>query len=146
MTHLVNKCSVAPILFSLFATLSLSSCMKHVTVTYQAESANTGTIVLKPNKPTASTYVTMNDNLIVDKKGVKSITIKNVPNGDYAVHYTSENMWYKDKLDAQIPVKMEAGRNITKLVEVPPYSTGYWIYTIGLPLVLIAIPAIAGGN
>lgn len=70
------------------------------------------------------------------------MTIKNVPNGDYNIQYTSDNSWHKDKLDAQILVKMEGGKEITKLVEVPPYSTGYWIYVSGmaiLPWVILAL-------
>jgi uncharacterized protein YcfL len=108
--------------------LIFSSCSKHIYVNYQTDSANTGKVVLKPSKPTERTFVTINDNLIVDKKNVKSVTINNVPDGDFNIHYTSDNIWYKDKLDVQIPLKMENGKEMTKLVGVPPYSTGYWIY------------------
>ena len=111
-----------------------SSCSKHIYVDYQTESVNTGQVILKPIKPTERTYVTINDNLIVDKKNVNSVTIKNVPNGDYNIHYTSDNSWYKDKLDFQVSLKMEDGREMTKLVEVPPYSTGYWIYVIAMAI------------
>jgi uncharacterized protein YcfL len=123
--------------------LIFSSCSKHIYVNYQTESANTGKVVLKPSKPTVRTFVTINDNLIVDKKNVKSVTINNVPDGDFNIHYTSDNSWYKDKLDVQIPLKMENGKEMTKLVEVPPYSTGYWIYMGGMAvlpwLVLLAL-------
>ena len=122
--------------------LIFSSCSKHIYVNYQPESANTGKVVLKPSKSTEATYVTINDNLIVDKKNVKSVTIKNVPNGDYNIHYISDNSWHKDKLDAQILVKMEGGKEITKLVAVPPYSTGYWIYVSVmaiLPWIILAL-------
>jgi uncharacterized protein YcfL len=112
--------------------LIFSSCSKHIYVNYQTESANTGKVVLKPSKPTERTFVTINDNLIVDKKNVKSVTINNVPDGNFNIHYTSDNSWYKDKLDVQIPLKMENGKEMTKLVEVPPYSTGYWIYMGGM--------------
>lgn len=120
--------------------LFFTSCSKHIYVNYQTETANTGKVVLKPSKPTEKTYVTINDNLIVDKKNVKSVTIRNVPNGDYVIHYTSENGWYKEKLNAEIPLKMENGREKTKLVEVPPYSAGYWVYVTGmavLPWIII---------
>ena len=122
--------------------LIFSSCSKHIYVNYQTESANTGKVVLKPSKPTEKTYVTINDNLIVDRKNVKSVTINNVPNGDYNIHYTSDNSWYKDKLDTKIPLKMENRKEMTKLVEVPPYSTGYWIYMSAaaiLPWVLFSL-------
>ncbi len=111
-----------------FGLLFFTSCAKHIYVDYQNETANTGKVVIKPSKPTQRTYMTINDSLVVNKKFVKSVTLKNVPVGAYVVNYTSENVWYKDKLNAEIPLTMESEREITKLVEVPPYSTGYWIY------------------
>jgi hypothetical protein len=105
-----------------------SSCAKNIYVPYQTETANTGKIILRPAKVTKKTFVTINDNLIVNKKKVKSITIGNVPSGEYKIQYTSDNKWYKDKLDSHYDVKMENNKEITKLIEVPPYSTGYWVY------------------
>jgi len=109
-------------------TLLFSSCAKSLYVNYQTDSTNTGTIVLKPTKPTIKTFVTINDNLIIEKKRVKSVTINNIPNGKYNIHYTSDNRWYKEKLDTAESIKMESGKTITKLVEVPPYSNGYYVY------------------
>ena len=77
--------------------------------------------------------MTLNDQLMVDKKNVKSLTVKNVPNGEYNLHYVSESSRYKEKLDAQMPITMVGGKEVTKLVEVPPYSNGYWVYN-GLAL------------
>ncbi|MBK7762508.1 MAG: hypothetical protein IPI46_03945 [Bacteroidetes bacterium] len=114
--------------------LIFCSCSKHIYVNYQTETANTGKVTIKPTKPTDKTYVTINDSLIVDKKNVKSVTITNLPIGDFNIHYTSDNSWYKDKLDTRISVKMEGSKEITKLVEVPPYSTGYWIYITGIAI------------
>jgi hypothetical protein len=119
--------------------LVFSSCAKKIIVTYQTESKNTGKIVLKPSKATPKTFVTINDNLIVEKKKVKSVTIVNVPHGDYNIHYTSDNSWYKDKLDTELEIKIKDDKEITKLVEVPPYSTGYWVYS---SVVFVAVFAI----
>lgn len=130
---------------SLFALalglLLFTSCAKHIYVDYQNEATNTGTLVIKPSKPTQRTFVTINDSLVVDRKFAKSVSLKNVPEGAHVINYTSENSWYKDKLNAEIVVKLDKGREITKLVEVPPYSTGYWIYVTGSAIVgaLIAI-------
>lgn len=110
-----------------------SSCAKHITVNYQTDSTNTGNVVLKVSRPTQNTYVTLNDQLMIDKKNVKSLTVKNVPNGEYNLHYVSESSRYKEKLDAQMPITMVGGKEVTKLVEVPPYSNGYWVYN-GLAL------------
>ncbi len=114
--------------------LFFTSCSKHIYVNFQTESANTGKVIIRPSKPTQNTFVTINENLIVNKKNVKSVTINNVPNGDHKINYTSENGWYKEKLNGEITIKMENGKEITKLVQVPPYSNGYWIYISGLAI------------
>lgn len=117
-----------------------SSCAKHIQVAYQTETSNTGSVALKLNRPTPFTYVTINDQLIVNRKNVRSLTVNNLPAGEYTIHYTTESSRLKEKLDAHIPVKMEAGKEVTKLIEVPPYSNGYWIYN-GLaifPLLVLA--------
>ena len=118
----------------IFGLSIFTSCSEHIYISYQTESANTGKVVLKPSGSTSGTYLTINDKLIVDDKNVKSITVSNVPDGDYNFHYTSQNNWYKYKLDTKIPVKMEMGKEVTKLVEVPPYSTGYWFYVTGMAI------------
>lgn len=116
-----------------------SSCAKHIQVAYQTETSNTGSVAIKLNRPTPFTYVTINDQLIVNRKNVKSLTVNNLPAGEYTIHYTTESSRLKEKLDAHVPVKMEAGKEITKLIEVPPYSNGYWIYSglVVLPLVTL---------
>lgn len=119
------------------------SCSKHIYINYQTETTNTGRILLKPSKPTERTFVTINDSLIVENKSIKSITINNVPLGNFNLHYTSDNSWYKDKLDVQIPIEMKSGKEITKLVEVPPYSTGYWIYFTGIAIIPPLITSIS---
>ena len=118
----------------LFFVMLLNSCAKNIYITYQAEGANTGIVILKPAKPTSRTFVTINDNLLIDKKSIKSVTVKNVPAGEYSIHYSSDNSWYKDKMDVQINTEIEPGKEVTKIIEVPPYSTGYWIYISGLAI------------
>ena len=125
------------------AFLFFTSCAKDLTVTYQMESANTGKVVLKPSTSTDRTMVTINDQLVVDGKFVKSVTILNVPNGDHVIHYMADNSFYKTPLKADFPIKMENGKSMTKLVEVPPYSTGYWVLTTGaliLPWMFFLVP------
>ncbi|MDQ3290146.1 MAG: hypothetical protein M3Q05_02530, partial [Bacteroidota bacterium] len=119
------------ILILIVATITVSSCSRNIHLNYQLDPANTGKIIIKSSKPTEKTMVTLNDYLIVKKKKVKSVTIHNVPNGSYTMHYVSGNKWYKEKLDAQIPIVIENGKEVTKLVEVPAYKKGYWYYMAG---------------
>lgn len=124
--------------YFLILAFLLSSCSKNITVQYQSESANTGTVVLRPSSSTEKTNVTMNDNLLVKREYVKSVTIKNVPIGEHKIHYSSDASGYKDKLSEQINVNIQSNKEVTKLVDVPPHSTGYWIYA-GLGLVPLII-------
>jgi hypothetical protein len=117
--------------------LFCTSCAKNIYVDYQRESANTGKVVLKPSNPVVAN-VTLNDNLIVDNKHVKSITINNVPKGEHTVRFSSGSNSYKEKLDETIPLKMETGKETTKLITVPPESTGSWVYS-GLALVAVIV-------
>jgi hypothetical protein len=108
-------------------------------VDYQIESAHTGKIVLRSSRQVEKAYVSINDHLIVNKKKIKSVTIKNVPIGNYNIHYTSGNWWYKERLDMQLPVKMESGKEVMCLVKVPPYRTGYWFYIAGQAVLSAAV-------
>jgi hypothetical protein len=138
-----NQNSIFTILLILVA-LGSTSCSRHIYVSYQPESANTSSIVLKPSKASQKTNVTINDTLIVNRKNAKDITIKNVPAGTHIINYTSESGYYKEKLDARIEVKSNGdGKTITKLVVVPPYSTGYWIMSTGILFSFIIAGAIS---
>ena len=93
---------------------------------------------------TDRTMVTINDQLVVDGKFAKSVTILNVPNGDHVIHYTADNSFYNTPLKAEFPIKMEKGKSMTKLVEVPPYNTGYWVLITGaliLPWMFFLVPS-----
>jgi hypothetical protein len=136
--------SIFKILLLLVVLLSIS-CSSHIYVSYQPQSANTSSVVLKPSRATVKTNVTIDDNLIVNRKNAKDVTIKNVPAGMHTINYTSESGYYKEKLDAQIEVNSNGdGKTITKLVVVPPYSTGYWIYmSVSILLSFIIVGAIS---
>ena len=105
-----------------------SSCALNYYYTYQKENHNTGKAVIIPTISTSSTYVMLNDSLIIRNKNVKTLTLENLPAGEYLLQYKSYNPAYKDKLDQQIPLRVESGSNLTEIVGVPPVSSGYWIY------------------
>ena len=124
-------------LFYLFviAQLLLTSCSKKLVLKYQMDSLNTEILVLKPSNPTRKTNITVNDNLVVNKKNVKSVTIYNIPEGDNNINFTCDNSFYNDKINGQFTVKIDSGQVITKLIQIPPFSTGFWIY-VTTPVIL----------
>lgn len=104
--------------------LSSCSCYKDVYVMYQTNSVRTGQIVIIPSEPTLSTTVTLNDNLIVRDKCIKSVRIGNVPEGYVKINYVSGYTQYREKLDQEMTVNVIRGRETTKLIQVPPQSSG----------------------
>jgi hypothetical protein len=130
------------ILVLVVAATTISSCSRNIHVNYQLESANTGSIVLESSRLTEKTSVTLNEHLIVNKKKIKSVTIHNVPTGNYTFHYVSGTKWYRKKLDVLVPIQMENGKAVTKVVEVPPYKKGYWYYLAGQAILTGAASAL----
>lgn len=109
--------------------LLFSSCSrKHINTIYQAETKNTGTVIIKPVKKTKKTYVTIDGKLLVDSRKVKSVTIRNVPIGDHVVQFSSDNSWYKYSMDSTYKITVDSASTVTKIVKTPPYSNGYYIY------------------
>ena len=108
--------------------VGLSSCALNYTYTYQPNPTVTGKAVFLPTIATQNTSVTLNDSLILERKYVKSLTLENLPEGDYFLHYSSYDQSYKDKLDEKYFFKIENGTKKVQIVAVPPSSTGFWIW------------------
>lgn len=116
------------LLFVSFIGILFSSCALDYYYSYQSDKNITGKAVIIPTMATSYTYVMLNDSLILSKKYVKSLTLENLPDGEYTLQYTSYNPAFKEKLDKSLFLKIENGVSTTSLVAVPPYSSGYWIY------------------
>lgn len=116
--------------FLLLIPLLLSSCAQHIIVDYPIKAESSGTLTLQPSGKTSKTYLTIDDNLVVQKKKVKSITVNNVPEGERKVHYISNSSIYKEKVNGGFTVQIYKGKNAVKLIELPPYSGGYWAANI----------------
>jgi len=108
------------------ALVLLSSCAKDITV---SAGTGKGVITMKPTTPTVRTYVTINDQLVVDSERVKSVTVTGLAEGENKIVYKSESSRYKEPMDIEQTIKVENGVNKTEILTVPPISDGYWIYT-----------------
>ena len=51
-----------------------------------------------------------------------------MPVGQHNIHYSGGPWGYKEKMDEKLNVQITADKKITKIIPVPPYSAGYWIY------------------
>jgi len=115
-------------LLLLALSLTFSSCSLNYYYTQRQDKTNTGKVQIIPTTPVYKTYVTLNDSLIIENKNVKSLTLENLPYGDYKIHFCSYSAIYKTKLEEDMLLKIEDGKCITKIVSVPPASNGYWVY------------------
>jgi len=130
-------------IYFLILTAFLSvSCAKNILVNYQSESSNTSKIVLKYNKTSHKTKVMINDALFVDGRQVKSVTIRNVPAGEYKIRCTSSSGLKKQRLQVSMGVKLDgADITVVKAINMPIQNGWYWVGITSMavwPLVLIA--------
>lgn len=121
------------------AMASLASCSKNIVVPYPSQSAGTGKIVLTPTAPVTGTVVTMNDKMLVARKNVKSVTITNVPAGEHRVNISADSWMYKEPLRHEFNLNVTDGQEVSKIVDRPPFSTGYYVYQAASGLTSVAM-------
>ena len=111
--------------------LFLISCAKPVALVlnYSDDTSAKGTAMIVPSRPISGTKLVVNGKLLVenDSQSVKSITIKNMPDGEYSYRMTCENSKLKHELDATNQFTVKGEKELAFLHELPPYSSGYWV-------------------
>ena len=55
------------------------------------------------------------------------LTIKNVPVGTHRIHFSADSWAYRDKLDQSDSIKITKGAEVAKIVNTPPFGTGYYV-------------------
>jgi hypothetical protein len=119
----------------LLIALLFSSCAQNLHINYAQYSSNqntskaTGSLYLEPSRESENTSITIDQNIIVSRKHINSITIENIPEGMHHVHYSGGPWSYKEKMDEHMDINIISNKQISKIVPVPPYSTAYWIYS-----------------
>lgn len=112
----------------LLLPILFGSCAKSLVVNFSEDAAATGTLHLLPSKQLSEVSLTMDGKMLVEREWIKKITVKNIPPGLHNYHLTCDNGKYKDKVDTRQEF-MATGEEKTELIEVPPYSSGFWINT-----------------
>jgi len=136
------KKSIFNLLALILCVTLFSSCAKNVVIPFQANGTNTGSVKIKPSIPIKAASVTVDGNLIWDKKSrIKSLTITNMPNGNHDINVVSASWYYKEALNHKETVNLGNGENRAILVSVPPYSTGYYLYMTGV-IIVCALPSL----
>jgi len=125
----INNLKIMTKLFlTLMMVFLLSSCALHYTYTYQPTKENTGKVVVIPVRPTPSSFVMLNDSLVINNKNIKTRTLENLPEGKYKIQFYSNSEIFKDKIGDTFEIEVKNGSNLTHIVNIPPISNGYWVY------------------
>lgn len=121
----------------LISLILCSSCARQLVIPYTSDSNADAQIVLNPIKPTEKTFITINDSLIVNKKFIKSVTIDHLPYGIYTINYASDVKTKVAKIDTTMTIVVEGQKNITKIIDVPPNNSWYYISNLLIGLLLL---------
>jgi hypothetical protein len=123
------------------SVLLFAGCSARRVVQYQTRTDSTSTINVKPSTTIKNVVVTLAGKLVREKtRRVKSLEIQNVPKGNHELRVTSASWIYKDEINFTKNITVDGtGDKKTELVSIPPYSTGYWVYT-GIIYVAIVAP------
>lgn len=130
------------ILILLFITFFSSSCTKNLLVNYQADPGNTTNLVLRFNKGLHHTQLSVNDKLLVNGKLAKSVTLKNLPAGDYTIKCSAYSGWQKDNVCTTLKAEINGDeKTVVKNIDLPVKNGWYWVGLTSLvvwPIVLVA--------
>ena len=114
-------------LFSLFlASLLLASCSQHLIVNFSDRTTDTGSLVIQPSRRIYA-FLDVDGKLLVEDKNVKKITVNQIPVGQHVFHLICDNSQFQEKVDETKDFTVQPGSTSTHLLEVPPFSNGYWI-------------------
>jgi hypothetical protein len=85
----------------------------------------------------------MDDKILVDSRfwGTKRVDIKNVPNGEHKIKAFADSWQLKENFQFEQTIEVKKNAKVPIMVQVPQYSTMYWIYVIGIAIVS-ALPSI----
>jgi hypothetical protein len=125
----------------------LASCTVEKTITYQANPDNTGGLVIKPRGGIfKGASLSINNREILNSgKNIRKITVKNIPQGDYNIHFISTDWGYTKPIDEKENISIKKSQTIERTYAIPPYNAGWWIYQgcmwglAILPLFLLAL-------
>lgn len=118
------------ILLSLGAIILLSGCSVHPKVKISSQSSDKGSIVIKPSRKINQAVVMLDNELVYDRsRNIKTITLENVDEGTHSVTVTSGSWYYTETLNQRDSINVKSGKTSTDIVSVPPFSTGYWIFS-----------------
>ncbi|WP_020402917.1 hypothetical protein [Gracilimonas tropica] len=118
------------LLLFLFIPFAFISCAKNYYTSYSPNTADKefGSVIVKFSNPVQNVNATINGNLIAEDKFTKRIEVDSLPAGEHEIKVIASSWELKRDINKLENVHVEPHTKRTMLVEVPPKSTGYWIY------------------
>ncbi len=77
------------------------------------------------SEPIHESIVMLDDKVMVDKKFIRKVTIKNVPNGTHKVNFYAQDWKYQDIKQEEFDVTVKDNKETGKVVVRPPFSDLY---------------------
>lgn len=137
----------AAIIFTvLFLFISFSSSYagkrRDRTLQYQANNENTGAIKINPSFPIAKVKIDIDGNPVWHKgKGIKSLTVMNVPLGKHTIHFYTSDWQFKEQINYTDSVNIKSINDTQTMSVIIPQrhlSTKFWIVDIVSAAILMA--------
>jgi len=87
--------------------------------------------------------IIVDDKIVMDARifGTRRVDIKNVPKGEHSVKMFANSWQLKENFKYEGTLTVKTGKDIPVMIDVPQYSTMYWIYVIGIAVVS-ALPTV----
>lgn len=106
------------------------SCAKDYYTTFQSDSDEKeyGSLIVKFSNPIKNVNITVDDNLIAEDKFTERVEVDNMPVGEHKIKVIASSWELKNDVNKIEEIDIQPNGKQTMLVQVPPKSTGYWIY------------------
>ena len=107
----------------------LSGCAQSYHMAYNERANGNGKINVKLSAAMRNVNITLNDSLITEDKYTRDVTIGKVPAGKYKLRVVGTDRNRSGDVNYVDSLNIGPNDYKTVLVEAPPLSTGYWIYS-----------------
>ena len=108
-------------------------------VDYQEDfwGANDGEINILLSRSVPQLTVLVDDRIVLDARGfnTRRVDIRNLPSGPHRVKLFANSWQLENDLYHEEEIMLGRGERMPIMVNVPRYSTLYWVYIIGVALV-----------
>ena len=119
-----------------------AGCASNVFTAYpEPGEGESGTIVIHLSDAMPNVYVSIDGQLVAEKKHTRRIEIKDVPVGFHQLAVAATSGYRTEAVAYDEAVEVKGGKVRDVLISTPPMSSGYWIQTGLMYLGILAYTA-----